>query len=66
MAFFVRSIDQSFWFDCFGFIKKFVFITLCDITNMSNIYEFVNFVFVPLCDVTNISICDYFDFRFFF
>ena len=33
---------------------------------MSNIYEFVNFVFVPLCDVANISICDYFDFRFFF
>ena len=51
----MRPIDQSLWFDCFGFIKNIVFVTLCDVVNISNIYELVNFVFVTLCDVANIS-----------
>ena len=51
----MRPIDQSLWFDCFGFIKNIVFVTLCDVANISNIYKLVNFVFVTLCDVANIS-----------
>ena len=36
-------------------LSKIVFVTLCDVVNISNIYEYVNFVFVTLCDVANIS-----------
>ena len=56
----MRPIDQVF-----GFIKIFVFITLYDVADISNIYiyiymyiyiyELVNFVFVTLCDVANIN-----------
>ena len=66
-----------FWFDCFYVLvyQKFCLsLTLCDIANINNIYEFVNFVFVILNEVTNISniyklvlVClRLFSFKFFF
>ena len=77
----MRPIDQVF--DLIVLVLlKIVFVTLCDVANISNIYiyiyifiyELMNFVFVILCDVVNISniyklvlvFCDYFGFRFFF
>ena len=38
---FLRRIE-SLWFDCFGFIKNFVYVTLYDVANISNIYIYIN------------------------
>ena len=54
----MRPIDQVFGMFVLV-LSKIVFVTLCDMANISNIYIFVyelmNFVFVILCDVVNIS-----------
>ena len=69
----------SVWFDCFGFIQIFVSVTLCDVTNISNIYIYIYMnlwiLFLSLCVMWLIliiyinlclSVCNYFGFRFFF
>ena len=54
----MRPIDQVFGLIVLVLLKI-VFVILCDVTNISNIYifiyELINFVFVILCDVVNIS-----------
>ena len=70
----------SLWSYCFGFITNFVFVTLCDVANISNIYIYIyiymnlwilslSFYVMWLILVIYINlclfVCDYFGFRFF-